>query len=83
MFGPDKTNDDVYQAIGKPLVDYCLAGGSSCCIAYGQTGSGKTYTQTGIQERAAIDIFAGIPSDIQLFLSFYENRGDKIYDLLL
>ena len=34
-------------AVGKPIVENCIAGYNSCVIAYGQTGSGKTYTMFG------------------------------------
>ncbi|KAI3996701.1 hypothetical protein MKX01_041001 [Papaver californicum] len=38
---------DIYQLVGAPLVENCLAGFNSSIFAYGQTGSGKTYTMWG------------------------------------
>ncbi|RDX67820.1 Kinesin-like protein KIN-12A, partial [Mucuna pruriens] len=38
---------DVFELVGAPLVDNCLAGFNSSVFAYGQTGSGKTYTMWG------------------------------------
>ncbi|KAL6960057.1 TRAFAC class myosin-kinesin ATPase superfamily [Sarracenia purpurea var. burkii] len=38
---------DIFQLVGAPLVDNCLAGFNSSVFAYGQTGSGKTYTMWG------------------------------------
>uniref|UniRef100_A0A164T324 Kinesin motor domain-containing protein n=1 Tax=Daucus carota subsp. sativus TaxID=79200 RepID=A0A164T324_DAUCS len=38
---------DVFQLVGAPLVENCLAGFNSSVFAYGQTGSGKTYTIWG------------------------------------
>ncbi|CAH8314342.1 unnamed protein product [Eruca vesicaria subsp. sativa] len=44
---PDSTQDDIFQLVGAPLVENCLAGFNSSVFAYGQTGSGKTYTMWG------------------------------------
>ncbi|KAK2988080.1 hypothetical protein RJ640_024708, partial [Escallonia rubra] len=41
------SNLDVFQLVGAPLVENCLAGFNSSVFAYGQTGSGKTYTIWG------------------------------------
>ncbi|XP_016475479.1 kinesin-like protein KIN-12B isoform X1 [Nicotiana tabacum] len=41
------TQLDIYQHLGAPLVENCLAGFNSSVFAYGQTGSGKTYTIWG------------------------------------
>jgi predicted esterase len=47
VFGPEATQEEVYDAVGKPLVDSVLGGHSSCLFAYGQTGSGKTFSMEG------------------------------------
>ncbi|KAL8217308.1 hypothetical protein R6Q57_024145 [Mikania cordata] len=39
--------DDIFNLVGAPLVENCLAGFNSSVFAYGQTGSGKTYTIWG------------------------------------
>ncbi|WZZ03677.1 hypothetical protein YC2023_089598 [Brassica napus] len=39
--------DEIFQLVGAPLVENCLAGFNSSVFAYGQTGSGKTYTMWG------------------------------------
>ncbi|KAL9240082.1 hypothetical protein vseg_014342 [Gypsophila vaccaria] len=41
------TQSDIFQLVGSPLVENCLAGFNSSVFAYGQTGSGKTYTMWG------------------------------------
>ncbi|KAK1258356.1 Kinesin-like protein KIN12B [Acorus gramineus] len=41
------TQQDIFQLVGVPLVENCLAGFNSSIFAYGQTGSGKTYTMWG------------------------------------
>lgn len=38
---------DVFDLVGYPLVDNCLAGFNSTVFAYGQTGAGKTHTIMG------------------------------------
>ncbi|XP_010527428.1 PREDICTED: kinesin-like protein KIN-12B [Tarenaya hassleriana] len=44
---PETTQEDIFQLVGAPLVENCLAGFNSSVFAYGQTGSGKTYTMWG------------------------------------
>ncbi|XP_027337873.1 kinesin-like protein KIN-12B [Abrus precatorius] len=41
------TQLDIFEHVGVPLVENCLAGFNSSVFAYGQTGSGKTYTMWG------------------------------------
>ncbi|GMY32137.1 kinesin-like protein KIN-12B [Fagus crenata] len=43
----EATQKDIFELIGAPLVENCLAGFNSSVFAYGQTGSGKTYTIWG------------------------------------
>ncbi|KAH9605673.1 hypothetical protein KSS87_021524 [Heliosperma pusillum] len=38
---------EIFDLVGSPLVENCLAGFNSSVFAYGQTGSGKTYTMWG------------------------------------
>eukprot|EP00961_Rhodomonas_salina_P025128 338622-Rhodomonas_salina.1 len=41
---PTTTQLEMFDMIGKPFTDSCLAGYNGSIFAYGQTGSGKTYT---------------------------------------
>ncbi|XP_021745638.1 kinesin-like protein KIN-12B [Chenopodium quinoa] len=43
----EATQLDIFQLVGAPLVENCIAGFNSSVFAYGQTGSGKTYTMWG------------------------------------
>ncbi|PSS34578.1 Kinesin-like protein [Actinidia chinensis var. chinensis] len=43
----ESTQLEIFQLVGAPLVENCLAGFNSSVFAYGQTGSGKTYTMWG------------------------------------
>ncbi|KAJ0699671.1 putative plus-end-directed kinesin ATPase [Helianthus annuus] len=38
---------DIFELVGAPLVENCLAGFNTSIFAYGQTGSGKYYTIWG------------------------------------
>ncbi|CAA7400629.1 unnamed protein product [Spirodela intermedia] len=49
------TQEEVFQLVGLPLVENCLAGFNSSIFAYGQTGSGKTYTMWGPTSAALED----------------------------
>jgi kinesin family protein 5 len=60
LFGPDSTQEAVFDAIGRPIVEAALNGVNGTILAYGQTGSGKTHTmQGGPAARTAADDFAG------------------------
>ena len=66
---PDSTQEQVYQAKGKQLVDKALLGYNTSLLAYGQSGSGKTYSMTGrpgtlggITPRVIDDLFNRISS---------------------
>lgn len=44
VFGQSSTQEEVFEAIGRPLVDKMLSGFNCSLLAYGQSGNGKTYT---------------------------------------
>ena len=52
--GPKTSQQDIFNSIGRPMVDSCISGKqrislgyNSTVFAYGQTGAGKTYTMLG------------------------------------
>jgi hypothetical protein len=47
VFAPDVQQQEVYEAIGVPVLQSVLMGFNGCILAYGQTASGKTYTVEG------------------------------------
>lgn len=98
---PDKEyagQEDVFESIGKPLVDNALAGFNSSIIAYGQTGSGKTYSifgpanslgtkDEGLIPRVCNDIFKRLSKPTpgvqhKVFVSVIEVYLEDVYDLL-
>ena len=64
VFSPDQEQEQIYNAIGKSVINNSYQGYNSCIFAYGQTGSGKTYTMlgdkhnTGLIPRICDELFA-------------------------
>ncbi len=93
-FSPAHTNEQIYRATCQPLVSFCFQGGRATCFAYGQTGSGKTFTmmgpeggkadQSGLYMLASRDIFSSLRDypDLEVWVSFFEIYGGKLFDLL-
>ena len=48
VFGPDASQDDVYNTLqGNSIIDKVIHGFNATVMVYGQTGSGKSYTMEG------------------------------------
>ncbi|KAL2651860.1 hypothetical protein R1flu_019988 [Riccia fluitans] len=54
--GVDASQQEVFNMVGLPMVENCLAGFNSSIFAYGQTGSGKTHTMWGATSDAGTDL---------------------------
>lgn len=83
VFGPDSTNDEIYNLTCVPLVKRAVDGQVGVIFAYGQTGSGKTHTLSGILGILATsleDIFSDDMNDITF--SYIEMLGREIRDCL-
>ncbi|MCO5550220.1 hypothetical protein L7F22_003702 [Adiantum nelumboides] len=82
------SNDEVYRVTVEPIIPTIFQRTKATCFAYGQTGSGKTYTMQPLPLRACQDILdtmqhpAYRSQGLQLWLSFFEIYGGKLYDLL-
>ncbi|CAK9225450.1 unnamed protein product [Sphagnum troendelagicum] len=82
------SNDEVYRTTVEPIVPTIFQRTKATCFAYGQTGSGKTYTMQPLPLRATQDIMTLMQQPkyrsqgLQLWLSFFEIYGGKLYDLL-
>ncbi|CAH8430792.1 unnamed protein product [Heterobilharzia americana] len=87
--------DQVFNAVAKPVIEKTLLGYNGTIFAYGQTGSGKTYTITGgtekYSERGIIprtiaylfDHFEkNLGSEFTLKISYMEIYNEVGYDLL-
>ncbi|KAL7751905.1 Kinesin- motor protein [Sorochytrium milnesiophthora] len=47
VFGPEATQETVYEDVAAPILHEVLAGYNCTIFAYGQTGTGKTHTMEG------------------------------------
>jgi len=79
-FGPDSTNQEIYDLACAPLVKRALNGQIGVMFAYGQTGSGKTHTMSGILDiLSTSDIFS---EKTDVTFSYMEMLGRNIKDCL-
>lgn len=87
-FGPSCSQEDVFKAVGRPVLQDCLAGINGTVLAYGQTGSGKTYSlqnpgpkanRTGLLPRLVADLFALADTDTSSVLEI-EAAALQIYN---
>ncbi|XVF88531.1 hypothetical protein PTKIN_Ptkin19aG0057900 [Pterospermum kingtungense] len=83
----DVSNEEVYSETVEPIVPLIFNRTKATCFAYGQTGSGKTYTMQPLPLKASQDILRLMyhsyrNQGFQLFVSFFEIYGGKVFDLL-
>ncbi|KAG0500423.1 hypothetical protein HPP92_000495 [Vanilla planifolia] len=83
----DVSNDQVYRETVEPIIPAIFQRTKATCFAYGQTGNGKTYTMQPLPLRASQDILRLMNhtyrnQGLQLFVSFFEIYGGKLFDLL-
>ncbi|KAJ1419385.1 P-loop containing nucleoside triphosphate hydrolase [Sesbania bispinosa] len=87
VLNEDVSNDEVYAETVEPIVPLVFQRTKATCFAYGQTGSGKTYTMQPLPLRASQHILRLMQhtyrnQGFQLFVSFFEIYGGKLFDLL-
>ncbi|KAL4159679.1 hypothetical protein PRNP1_000252 [Phytophthora ramorum] len=95
IYWTDTTQETLFEATSKPLVDFALKGINSCCFAYGQTGSGKTFSifgepggeKAGLLSRSIEYLFDMVnrqpnkSKEVTLVVSFLEIYCDRVRDL--
>jgi len=94
-WGEKSTNNDVYLAVGLPLIAKLFEGYNATIFAYGQTGSGKTHTMgntgredPGIMPRAIDDLFKKKEEEqsdtvtVTIEMQYIEIYREECYDLL-
>lgn len=79
VFDENTSQQDVYEATTRGLLDNVLDGYNATIFAYGATGCGKTHTITGTQQQPGI-IFLAMQ---ELFERIEEQGSEKITDLSL
>ena len=90
--GPKVEQEDVFNHVGKPVIDNVFKGFWGTMLVYGQTGTGKSFTmcnfqpkQEGIIPRTMQYIFSRIESDpdrtYTIKFSFIQIYLDKLGDL--
>ncbi|XP_076381671.1 kinesin-like protein KIF13A isoform X6 [Megalopta genalis] len=84
----------VFDALGRDILDNAFQGYNACIFAYGQTGSGKSYTMMGSGEHKGIiprlcdnlfDMIAKQQSSeltYKVEVSYMEIYNEKVHDLL-
>jgi len=97
VFGPESTQDEVFELIGRSMVSQVLQGYNGSIYCFGQTGAGKTYTMQGpeapsrkkdegwgLLPRIIDNIFLHAPNEDKcLFrISYLEIYKEQITDLL-
>ena len=86
-FGQAASNDEVFAALGRPLVAKAFAGEVGVIFAYGQTGSGKTFTMSAMMDRVVAELFPsdGAPDAATARaarFSYLEILGSAVHDCL-
>ncbi|CAG9331769.1 unnamed protein product [Blepharisma stoltei] len=97
VFSPDTSQSDIFEFIGKPIIEDVLTGYNGTVFAYGQTGSGKSFTMMGLDiydkesqgiiPRASGLVFESLANikneaEITLKCSMLEIYKEKLKDLL-
>ncbi|KAF8393361.1 hypothetical protein HHK36_021604 [Tetracentron sinense] len=91
VLNEEVSNDEVYRETVESIVPIIFQRTKATCFAYGQTGkwlrSGKTYTMQPLPLKASQDILRLMHhtyrnQGFQLFVSFFEIYGGKLFDLL-
>ena len=76
VYDADSTQLQVYEDVGKPVVDAAFAGFNTTVFAYGQTGSGKSWSMTGgkDEQRGLIPRI-----NAEIFERIESSDGNKLY----
>uniref|UniRef100_A0A6A7FXA6 Kinesin-like protein KIF18A n=1 Tax=Hirondellea gigas TaxID=1518452 RepID=A0A6A7FXA6_9CRUS len=96
IFGPESTNQDIFENTTKDILDTLLEGYNCSVFAYGATGAGKTFTMLGRPECPGItlltlmELYARIAAKeercsnttIEVVVSYLEVYNEMVRDLL-
>ncbi|KAL5286205.1 KIF13B family protein [Megaselia abdita] len=88
------SQENVFNSVGRGILENAFQGYNACIFAYGQTGSGKSYTMMGTQDAKGIiprlcdELFATIAKkttdhlQYKVEVSYMEIYNEKVHDLL-
>ena len=90
---PFASQQDVFDSVGKDVLENAWKGYNVCLFAYGQTGSGKSYSMVGggdeategVVPKACREIFARLrkgAGDAQVEVTMIEIYNERVKDLL-
>ncbi|KAJ7204506.1 kinesin-like protein [Mycena pura] len=90
-YGADATQEAIFEADVRPLIDVACSGVTVTIFAYGVTSSGKTYTMQGtsthpgVIPRVVEALFdkTSSSSKPEIAVSYMEIYKDDVYDLLV
>ncbi|XP_025412743.1 kinesin-like protein KIF18A isoform X2 [Sipha flava] len=94
VFGPQSTNEDIYNESTKDLLDKLLSGYNCSVFVYGATGAGKTFTMLGNENNYGItyltmkDLYTKVNEQkdskkFEIYVSYLEVYNEMVYDLLI
>lgn len=90
------SQENVFDSVGRDILENAFQGYNACIFAYGQTGSGKSYTMMGTQDnqnkgiipRLCDQLFESISKNqhehlsYKVEVSYMEIYNEKVHDLL-
>lgn len=82
------SQEDLFEAVGAPLVQAVLDGTNATIFAYGQTGTGKTWTmegpneQPGLTSRAVRALYTGLGDGRTVYVQYVQLYDEHFLDLL-
>ncbi|KAJ6640612.1 Kinesin-like protein KIF13A [Pseudolycoriella hygida] len=88
------SQEQVFDSVGRDILQNAFQGYNACIFAYGQTGSGKSYTMMGTQDNKGIIprlcdlLFYSIAQkqtpdlSYKVEVSYMEIYNEKVHDLL-
>ena len=93
VYGPDSTNNQVFEGTTKSLVDTIFEGYNCSVFAYGATGAGKTFTMLGGGDQLGLtfltmkEIYGKISEveeskSCEVAISYLEVYNETVLDLL-
>ena len=96
VLGGEASQLEVYDAVGRPVLEDVIRGYHGCILAYGQTGAGKTHSllqmgeqsadEAGLLPRVVADLFVGLQADWRAIytvkVGMFQIYNEQVDDLL-